>query len=83
MPTSSPAPFWKYADIGNTPVKGAAFDLSPAKGTSADAEIAPSSSPAPARRSPLASPTRNGASVKQEALADDLEDENEGFDLTR
>lgn len=83
MPTSSPAPFWKYADIGNTPLKGGAFDLSPAKGGGTGAEIAPSSSPVPARQSSLASPTRNGAPAKQEAPAEDLEDENEGFDLTR
>jgi hypothetical protein len=83
MPTSSPAPFWKYADIGNTPVKGAAFDLSPVKGTGTSVDVAPSSSPAPARRSSAASPTRNGTSGKQEAPLEDLEDENEGFDLTR
>ncbi len=83
MPTSSPAPFWRYADIGNTPMKGPAFDLSPVKGSNADAGIAPSSSPAPARRSSVTSPTRNGASTKQEAPAEDFEDENEGFDLAR
>jgi len=83
MPTSSPAPFWRYADIGNTPMKGAAFDLSPVKGSNTGNEIAPSSSPAPARRSSVASPTRNGAPTKQEAPVEDLEDENEGFDLTR
>lgn len=33
MPTSSPAPFWKYADIGSTPLRPvhAPFDLSPTK----------------------------------------------------
>lgn len=34
MPTSSPAPFWKYADIGSTPLKPvntSSFDASPTK----------------------------------------------------
>lgn len=31
MPTSSPAPFWKHADIGSTPLKPGPFDLSPSK----------------------------------------------------
>ena len=84
MPTSSPAPFWKYADIGNTPMKAPAFDLSPVKGSNAPVAAPPSSSPAPARRSSATSPSRNGP-VKQDTptIAEDLEEEDQGFDLTR
>ncbi|CZS95781.1 hypothetical protein WAI453_001612 [Rhynchosporium graminicola] len=86
MPTSSPAPFWKYADIGNTPMKGPSFDLSPIKGSAGGGPaLPPSSSPAPARRPSAASPTRNALPVKQED-ADDIEDdeeEDQGFDLAR
>ncbi|KAH8658740.1 fork head domain-containing protein [Tricladium varicosporioides] len=81
MPTSSPAPFWKYADIGNTPMKGPAFDLSPIKGGSM---VPPSSSPPPIRRSSAASPTRNGTAIKtEEPTVDEPEEEEGGFDLTR
>ena len=85
MPTSSPAPFWKYADIGNTPMKGSTFDISPIKGSNAVPPIAASSSPGPIRRSPpAASPSRNGFPVKQEvASVEDIEEEDQGFDLTR
>lgn len=82
MPTSSPAPFWKYADIGSTPMKGPAFDLSPVKG-SAGPVHPPSSSPAPARRTSAASPTRNTMPIKHD-VPDEVEDEDDqGFDLTR
>lgn len=81
MPTSSPAPFWKYADIGNTPLKGAAFDISPIKGTPAVPQS--SSPPPPIRRSSAASPTRSGSPGKRQMPDDDLEDEDQGFDLTR
>jgi hypothetical protein len=64
-------------------MKGAAFDLSPAKGANMSAENAPSSSPVPARRSSVASPTKIAVVAKQEAPVEDIEDENEGFDLTR
>lgn len=81
MPTSSPAPFWKFADIGTTPMRGPAFDLSPTKGASG---IPPSSSPPPVRRSSAASPSRNGLSARQDASKlEDLDDEEQGFDLTR
>ncbi|RKF64128.1 Fork-head transcriptional regulator 2 [Erysiphe neolycopersici] len=85
MPTSSPAPFWKYAGIGNTPVRGVPFDSSPVKGHSSQAVA--SSSPAP-----VGSPTRknitssniiniglNNASITEE----DIEDDDQGIDLTR
>jgi forkhead protein FKH len=90
MPTSSPAPFWKYADIGSTPLKPPAqVDSSPtrdAKMVPASAAAAPppqSSSPPP--REQLASPSRTlraepsepGTSVPPEA------EEDRGFDLTK
>ncbi|KAF4632115.1 hypothetical protein G7Y89_g6013 [Cudoniella acicularis] len=82
MPTSSPAPFWKYADIGNTPMKGPAFDLSPIKAGASI--IPPSSSPPPARRSSAASPSRNVVAVKaEEPAVEEPEEEEQGFDLTR
>jgi hypothetical protein len=81
MPTSSPAPFWKYADIGNTPLRGSAFDSSPIKGAGNAPALPASSSPAPL---PPASPTRNGTPVKRELTsAEDLDDENHGFDLVK
>ncbi|RFU27011.1 hypothetical protein B7463_g9334, partial [Scytalidium lignicola] len=82
MPTSSPAPFWKYADIGSTPLKGASFDISPIKRSG---PIPPSSSPPPAdRRSAAGSPSRTGYTTKSEIHdVDDLEEEDQGFDLTR
>ncbi|KAL2074575.1 hypothetical protein VTL71DRAFT_8353 [Oculimacula yallundae] len=85
MPTSSPAPFWKYADIGNTPMKGPSFDLSPVKGSAGGPALPPSSSPAPVRRrSSAASPTRNALLVKQEEPEEiEEEEEDQGFDLTR
>ncbi|PBP28744.1 fork head domain-containing protein [Diplocarpon rosae] len=83
MPTSSPAPFWKYADIGSTPMKGPAFDLSPIKGSAAGPVLPPSSSPAPACREHATSPTRDIPHVQQD-VPEDLEDEeDQGFDLTR
>ena len=44
---SSPAPFWKYADLGSTPAKGPPLDLSPTKGIveNEDESNAQSSSP--------------------------------------
>jgi hypothetical protein len=80
MPTSSPAPFWKYAE--QTPMRGV-FDSSPIKG-SALSTIPPSSSPVPARKG---SPARNGTPAKQEkqeaSKVEDVEDEDVGFDLTK
>ncbi|RKF79591.1 Fork-head transcriptional regulator 2 [Golovinomyces cichoracearum] len=86
MPTSSPAPFWKYAGIGNTPLMGATFDSSPVKGHSLQA--AASSSPVP-----VGSPTRknggnssarnlglSGVSTNEEEID---EDDDQGIDLTR
>jgi hypothetical protein len=81
MPTSSPAPFWKYADIGNTPLRGSTFDSSPIKGSGAAPAIPASSSPAPVASG---SPTRNGTPVKRELTnVEELDDENQGFDLVK
>jgi hypothetical protein len=85
MPTSSPAPFWKYADISSTPLKPAQLDLSPTKATGGLPP--PSSSPAPVRSKspvPIPSPTRPGratAAVDPPSPAEAEEDQ--GFDLTK
>ena len=43
---SSPAPFWKYADLGSTPAKGPPLELSPIKGSTEEEQgNAQSSSP--------------------------------------
>jgi len=78
MPTSSPAPFWKYADL--TPQKGSHFESSPIKASSVAPAIPPSSSPAP----DAASPTRTGTTTMNRDLpkAEELDDDP-GFDLTK
>lgn len=77
MPTSSPAPFWRYADIGGTPMGAVPFSSSPAKG--------PLTTDPPSSPVPIKSPTRNGGPVKQSSVpeADDVEEEDHGIDLTR
>ncbi|OIW33361.1 hypothetical protein CONLIGDRAFT_651976 [Coniochaeta ligniaria NRRL 30616] len=82
MPTSSPAPFWKYADIGSTPLKPPHLDLSPSKTLGA---IPASSSPPPMReKSPAAaSPTRAGREETLETTATAELEEDGGFDLTK
>ncbi|ORY69821.1 fork head domain-containing protein [Pseudomassariella vexata] len=86
MPTSSPAPFWKYADIG-TPLKAVQFDVSPSKPA-----LPNSSSPPPpiegngsGDRSPVASPTRSTIRAETQETATIVEEEEEeaGFDLTK
>ncbi|KAI2470567.1 hypothetical protein F4781DRAFT_168717 [Annulohypoxylon bovei var. microspora] len=84
MPTSSPAPFWKYADITSTPLRSLHNDLSPSK----PAGLLNSSSPPAARdRSPMGSPTRSTrparAETQEKAAAADDEEEEGGFDLTK
>lgn len=84
MPTSSPAPFWKYADINSTPLKPPQYDLSPSKPLG----LPNSSSPPPATRdrSPVASPTRSTRSARTETQERNTVDEDEeegGYDLTR
>lgn len=87
MPTSSPAPFWKYADIGSTPLKSAQFDLSPSRPL---AGLVQSSSPPPAaNKSPIQSPSRPSRveppqpAAAQEAPSVPEVEEDRGFDLTK
>ncbi|KAK4106406.1 hypothetical protein N658DRAFT_512250 [Parathielavia hyrcaniae] len=84
MPTSSPAPFWKYADIGSTPLKPvqAPFDISPSKPSAG--HPAPSSSPLRSK-SPVASPTRptSRGNVDEPPSPGGGAEEEGGFDLTR
>jgi len=63
-------------------MKAPAFDLSPAKDSNGPAGP-PSSSPAPARKSAAASPSRNGPVKQEVANVEDIEEEDQGFDLTR
>ena len=46
---SSPAPFWKYADLGSTPAKGPSLDLSPVKGAAVEEERTNAQSSSPPR----------------------------------
>ncbi|KAI5928506.1 fork head domain-containing protein [Camillea tinctor] len=85
MPTSSPAPFWKYADINSTPLKAAQFDMSPLKSLGLPNSSSPP--PVPDDRSPVASPTRSARSgrattVDRSTVVEDDEEEG-GFDLTK
>lgn len=57
MPMSSPAQFWKFADIGSTPARPA-MDMSPLKGEPDTNGDIPSSSPPP----PIVSPSKPGMS---------------------
>ncbi|KAI1772444.1 hypothetical protein F4818DRAFT_172389 [Hypoxylon cercidicola] len=83
MPTSSPAPFWKYADLHSTPLK-LHYDLSPSKTLGLPNSSSP---PAASDRSPVASPTRSTRSTRagtQEhtTMMDDDEEEG-GYDLSK
>lgn len=85
MPTSSPAPFWRYADIGSTPLgpsTGAELGVSPSK---AAAPLPPqSSSPLRGNKSPPSSPTRPHKEASPERSEQAAEDEEEqAFDLTK
>ncbi|RFU74167.1 fork head transcription factor [Trichoderma arundinaceum] len=83
MPTSSPAPFWKYADIGSTPLKPLApYEVSPSR----VAREAPpqSSSPPAVGKSPPSSPSRPQKAGQQEPTdAADEPDDEQGFDLMK
>ncbi|APA10208.1 hypothetical protein sscle_06g049780 [Sclerotinia sclerotiorum 1980 UF-70] len=82
MPTSSPAPFWRFA--GDTPLRGfSVYDVSPIKGFQPG--VLPSSSPPPMRRNLAMSPTRNSNPGKHQISNDDEleEEEEQGYDLTR
>jgi len=82
MPTSSPAPFWKYADYGSTPLKPAQLDLSPSKLLG---QLPPQSSSPPPRpsKSPIASPTRPNRVAAEEPPSPVELEEDPGFDLTK
>ncbi len=85
MPTSSPAPFWKYIDVNSTPLK-APYDVSPTK-----PGLPNSSSPPPPPgidRSPIVSPTRTsrGNTLDRVTAIDNIEEDNEEegeYDLTK
>ncbi|KAI7783114.1 fork head domain-containing protein [Diaporthe eres] len=80
MPMSSPAPFWKFAEYGSTPIKPLA-DISPSKNPG---PIQQSSSPPRIAKSPTGSPTQNGRSAAHEPIKpEEPEDEEEGIDLTK
>ena len=64
-------------------MKTPAFDLSPIKKLNDLPPAAPSSSPVPARKLSVTSPTKSVEAPKQEAPNVELEDEDQGFDLTR
>ena len=80
MPTSSPAPFWKYADLSTTPMKGSSFGSSPTKGGDEAGAVPPSSSPP---RASAASPSKNGTSDNLPVPeVEEIEEEDQGIDLT-
>ena len=80
MPTSSPAPFWKYADIGSTPLKAMGpYEFSPTKPSG---EIPAESSSPPLRNKSLpSSPSRPQKPDPAEDM--DAHEEEQGFDLTK
>ncbi|KAH6604087.1 hypothetical protein Trco_007533 [Trichoderma cornu-damae] len=84
MPTSSPAPFWKYADIGSTPLKPLApYEVSPSRVVAREAPPQSSSPPA-VGKSPPSSPSRPQKSGQQEPTdAADEAEEEQGFDLMK
>ncbi|KAI0552893.1 fork head domain-containing protein [Xylaria curta] len=89
MPTSSPAPFWKYIDIHSTPLR-APYDVSPIKASGLPQSSSP---PPPAGVSPIASPSRasRGNTLERAAVSEKIEDDREDedeeeeseFDLTK
>ena len=97
MPTSSPAPFWKYVDLGSTPARPMP-DLSPSKSAGAGAPQSSSPPPTSANRD-SGSPSKTGQSrplnvdmgksdVKVEKKAapevdEGLDDMGGGIDLAR
>lgn len=82
MPTSSPAPFWKFAEYGSTPIKPLP-EFSPSKSLG---PIPQSSSPPRATKSPIGSPTQNGrptTATTQDTIKAEEPEEEEGIDLTK
>ncbi|RAL01755.1 putative forkhead transcription factor Fkh1/2 [Aspergillus ibericus CBS 121593] len=94
MPMSSPAQFWKFADIGSTPARPVP-DMSPLKGDPGDGlgSIPSSSPPPPNLASPSKPGTANGLTTGRlpprrepettERADDEEDDEGSGFDLAR
>ncbi|KAL4882900.1 fork head domain-containing protein [Aspergillus karnatakaensis] len=72
MPMSSPAQFWKFADIGSTPARPVA-DMSPLKGDPGDVlrDIPSSSPPPPNLVSPSKPGTANGVGGRPLSARDD------------
>lgn len=82
MPTSSPAPFWKFAEYGSTPIKPL-LDISPSKNLGT---IPQSSSPPRPPKSPAGSPISNGrptTAATQDTIKLDEPEDEEGIDLTK
>ncbi|GKZ18845.1 transcription factor [Aspergillus brasiliensis] len=96
MPMSSPAQFWKFADIGSTPARPVP-DMSPLKGELGDGlgSIPSSSPPPPNLASPSKPGTANGMTTgrmparrepetkNERPDEEDDEEEGSGFDLAR
>lgn len=84
MPTSSPAPFWRFADLGNTPSvikvqdNSGRYDMSPLRGMGGD--VPQSSSPAPRRRRQSSGADKDGGKADED---DESDGEEPAFDLTR
>ncbi|KAI2639607.1 hypothetical protein GGS26DRAFT_275206 [Hypomontagnella submonticulosa] len=87
MPTSSPAAFWKFADINSTPLKPSQYDMSPSKHLGLPNSSSPPPGAGAGDRSPIASPTRSTRSARDEtqerATAVEEEEEEGGYDLTK
>lgn len=86
MPTSSPAPFWKYIDIHSTPLR-TPYDVSPTKPSGHPNSSSPLL-PSGVDRSPIASPTRTSRGNTLEGLnaVEKIEEDNEEegeYDLTK
>ena len=90
MPTSSPAPFWRFLDIASTPLKGTSPTKTPAP------PLPQSSSPLRGDQSPPSSPTRPQKENSQEQVNspvnqpvaeknedEDDDDDDQGFDLAQ
>ncbi|KAI0180888.1 hypothetical protein GGR52DRAFT_522088 [Hypoxylon sp. FL1284] len=86
MPTSSPAPFWRYADLHTTPLK-LQYDVSPSKALGLPAASSSPPAAAASDRSPVASPTRSTrsqrAGTQERAVLLDDDEEEGGFDLSK
>ncbi|TLD32880.1 hypothetical protein PspLS_00346 [Pyricularia sp. CBS 133598] len=73
MPTSSPAPFWRYADIGSTPMRPGALDFSPSRNR---LDPVPQSS-SPPNKSPDQSPTRRARPPSRDHIKEEQREESE------